>query len=167
MATYGRIDLQQALINASKSMIRVKDPIILLRLITRFIDRQIGATHVAVLLFDKKRNSYVLIDSKGEAGQQIPVGFIRVKMDNPIIAYFQDGNNVGSGKFHRKEALVYHELEHIRNFEIHVSRREEGAIAFTAIKEQMDMLRAAICIPSSLIAVKAMAPSAPPHHTLY
>ena len=47
-------------------MIRVKDPVTLLKIITRFIDRQIGVTHVAVLLYDKRRDSYVLIDSKGE-----------------------------------------------------------------------------------------------------
>lgn len=148
-AAYGRMDLHQALISASKSMIRVKDPIQLLRLITRFIDRQIGATHVAVLLQDKGRDSYVLIDSKGEAGQRIPIGYIRVKNQSPLINYFLAGEDgFRSHKFHRKDALVYSELEHIRNFEIHVNRREKHAITFTEIKKQMEMLRASICVPS-------------------
>ncbi len=148
MAAYSRMDLHQALISASKSMIRVKDPITLLRLITRFIDRQIGATHVAVLLYDRDRESYVLIDSKGEAGQRIPIGYIRVKSQSPLIAYFRAGDGFREHKFHRTEALVYSELEHIRNFEIHVNRRERHAIAFTEIKQQMEMFRAAICVPS-------------------
>ncbi|MBF0253696.1 MAG: HD domain-containing protein [Candidatus Omnitrophica bacterium] len=148
MAAYGRLDLHQALINASKSMIRVKDPIILLRLITRFIDRQIGATHVAVLLYDKTKDSYVLIDSKGEAGQKIPIGYVRVKTDSPIIKYFRNGSGHRGSKFHRKEALVYQELDHIQNFEIHVHKREGMAVAFSRMKGQMEMLRSAICVPS-------------------
>ena len=67
-AAYTPIDYQEALHSASKGMIRVKDPITLLKIITRFIDRKMGVTHVAVLLFDKKHSSYVLIDSKGEGG---------------------------------------------------------------------------------------------------
>lgn len=148
-AAYGRMDLHQALISASKSMIRVKDPITLLRLITRFIDRQIGATHVAVLLFDREKDSYVLIDSKGEAGQRIPIGYVRVKSASPLISYFKAADEgFRDHKFHRKEALVRDELEHIRNFEIHVNRRERHAIAFTEIKRQMETLRSSICVPS-------------------
>ena len=49
------------MLNASKGMIRVKDPVTLLKIITRFIDRQIGVTHVAVLLHDKKRVRQLLV----------------------------------------------------------------------------------------------------------
>ena len=126
-------------------MIRVKDPITLLKIITRFIDRQIGVTHVAVLLYDKKKNAYVLIDSKGDGGAKIPVGYVKVSQDNPIISFFQNSNN---GAFARKEALVYKELEHVRNFEILVNKREGRAIHYDDIKKHMTYLRAAICIPS-------------------
>ncbi len=146
---YTRTDLTSAMIVASKSMIRVKDPIVLMRLITRFIDRQIGATHVAVLLHEKPKHSYVLIDSKGEAGQKIPIGYIRVKDDSAMISYFNSGLNVGKrNKFHRKEAIVLSELEHIKNFEILVNRKESMAIAVDSIKKQMNMFRAAVCVPA-------------------
>lgn len=147
LVTYGRIDLQQALISAAKSMIRVRDPITLLKLITRFIDRQIGATHVAILVFDRESDSYVFIDSKGIAGLKIPIGYIRVKKDSPIISYFGGAHDL-RGKFHREEVLVYDELDHIQNFEIYVNRKETQAIAVTEIKKQMERLGAAICIPS-------------------
>ena len=126
-------------------MIRVKDPVTLLKIITRFIDRQIGVTHVAVLLYDKKRNSYVLIDSKGEGGAKIPVGYVRVSHENPLVSFFNSPNN---GAFARKEALVFSELDHVRNFEILVNKREGRAIHYEDIKKHMTYLRASICIPS-------------------
>ena len=142
---YSHLDYQQALLNASKGMIRVKDPITLLKIITRYIDRQIGVTHVAVLLYDKKRDSYVLIDSKGEGGVKIPVGYVRLPNDNPLISYFMAPDN---GAFARKEALVFSELEHLKNFEILVNKKEGRAIHYDDIKKHMTYLRAMICVPS-------------------
>lgn len=126
-------------------MIRVKDPITLLKIITRFIDRQIGVTHVAVLLYDKKRDAYVLIDSKGGGGAKIPIGYVRVGQANPLVSFFLSPNN---GAFARKEALVYSELDHVRNFEILVNKKEGRAIHYEDIKKHMTYLRASICVPS-------------------
>ena len=131
--------------NASKGMIRVKDPVTLLKIITRFIDRQMGVTHVAIMLFDKVRNAYVLIDSKGEGGVKLPVGYIKIPLDNPIVKFFQASNN---GAFARKEALVYCELDHVQNFEILVNKKESRAIHYEDIQKHMTYLRAAICVPS-------------------
>lgn len=142
---YTRVDYQEALLNASKGMIRVKDPVTLLRMITRFIDRQIGVTHVAVLLYDRKKDSYVLIDSKGEGDAKIPVGYVRVLKNNPLIDFFLCENN---GSFARKEALVVSEIDHLQNFEVLVNRKEARAIHYEEIKKHMGYLRAAICVPS-------------------
>ena len=142
---YSRLDYQEALMNASKGMIRVKDPITLLRIITRFIDRQMGVTHVAIMLYDRKRDAYVMIDSKGEGGVKIPVGYIKIPTDNPIVRFFQTPNN---GAFARKEALVYSEIDHIQNFEILVNKKESRAIHYEDIQKQMNYLRAAVCVPS-------------------
>ncbi len=142
---YSRVDYQEALLNASKGMIRVKDPITLLRMITRFIDRQIGVTHVAVLLYDRKRNSYVLIDSKGEGGTKIPVGYVRVLKNNPLVSFFHSRDN---GAFARKEALIFNELDHLQNFEMLVNKKEDRATHYDDIRKHMTFLRAAICVPS-------------------
>ncbi len=142
---YSRVDYQEALLNASKGMIRVKDPITLLRMITRFIDRQIGVTHVAVLLYEKKRDSYVLIDSKGEGGAKIPVGYVRILKNNPLVSFFLSPNN---GAFARREALIYSELGHLQNFETLVNKKEGRAIHYDEIKKHMDFLRASVCVPS-------------------
>ncbi len=126
-------------------MIRVKDPVTLLRIITRFIDRQIGATHVAILLYQRHRDAYVLIDSKGDGGIKIPVGYVRIPRDSALVQFFVCANN---GHFARKEALIYSELEHLQNFEIFVNKKEDRAIHYGDIKSQMEYLRASICIPS-------------------
>jgi HD-GYP domain-containing protein (c-di-GMP phosphodiesterase class II) len=126
-------------------MIRVKDPVTLLKMITRLIDRQIGVTHVAVLLHDKTRNSFVLIDSKGEGGAKIPVGYVRITHDNPIVKFFHSPNN---GAMARKEALVFSEIDHLRNFEIFVNRKEARAIQYEEVKKHMTYLRASVCVPS-------------------
>ena len=131
--------------NASKGMIRVKDPVTLLKIITRFIDRQMGVTHVAIMLFDRTREAYVLIDSKGEGGVKIPIGYVKMPSDNPIVKFFQASNN---GTFARKEALVYSELDHLQNFEILVNKKEARAIHYEDIQKHMDYLRAAVCVPS-------------------
>src|SRR4051812_10698013 len=106
---YNKLDYSEALLNASKGMIRVKDPITLLKIITRFIDRQIGVTHVAAMLHDPIRDAYVMIDSKGDGGVKIPVGYVRIPKDNPLISFFMNAANNGNGTFARKEALVYDE----------------------------------------------------------
>ena len=142
---YTRLDYQEALMNASKGMIRVKDPVTLLKIITRFIDRQMGVTHVAIMLYDKARGAYVLIDSKGEGGVKLPVGYIKVPADNAIVKFFQASNN---GAFAREEALVYSELDHLQNFEILVNKKESRAIHYEDIRKQMTYLRAAVCVPS-------------------
>ena len=126
-------------------MIRVKDPLTLLKIITRFIDRQIGVTHVAVLLYDKKRGAYVLIDSKGDGGLKIPVGYVQVTKTNAIISFFMSTDN---GAFARREALVYDEIRHVQNFEILVNKKEGRAIHYEDIQKEMAYLRAAVCVPS-------------------
>lgn len=142
---YSRLDYQEALLNASKGMIRVKDPVILLKIITRFIDRQMGVTHVAALLFDRQREAYVLIDSKGEGGSKIPVGYVKIPKNNAIVNFFMSADN---GSFARREALVADELEHLQNFEILVNKKENRAIHYEDIRKSMAYLRAEVCVPS-------------------
>lgn len=142
---FTRMDFQEALLSASKGMIRVKDPVTLLKIITRFIDRKMGVSHVGVLLYDRAKSCYVLIDSKGEGGAKIPVGYVRVGHDNALVRYFQANHN---GAFTRKEALVIDELPHLQNFEILVNKKEGMAIHYEDILKQMVYLRAAVCVPS-------------------
>jgi HD-GYP domain-containing protein (c-di-GMP phosphodiesterase class II) len=102
-------------------------------------------THVGVLLYDRGRDAYVLIDSKGEGGVKIPVGYVRVTKNNPLITFFVASNN---STFDRQEALVYSEIKHLQNFEIFVNKKEGRAIHYEDVKKQMDYFRASVCVPS-------------------
>ena len=81
-------DYQEALKNASKSMVRVKNPRRLLKMITRFIDREVGVSHSSVLMYDHTRGRYIFVDSKG--GMKFPVNLIKLDHDNPLIRWFHD-----------------------------------------------------------------------------
>ena len=65
-----RIDYQEALFDASRSMIRFKKPQRLIRMIDKIINENIGVTYSAILIYDNKLKSYVLMDSRGEKGRK-------------------------------------------------------------------------------------------------
>ncbi len=85
-----KTDYQSFLENASRTMIRFKKPEHLIKMIVRTIDEQLKVTHTAVLLYKEDKRSYILIDSKGSEGLKIPVGFIRLSADNPLISVFSE-----------------------------------------------------------------------------
>ena len=79
-------DYQEALKNAAKSMVRVKDPKRLLKMMVRFIDREVGLTHASILAYDGLKERYVFVDSKGTF--RIPVKLIKLDQANPLIRWF-------------------------------------------------------------------------------
>jgi len=68
-------DYFEALKNAAKTMVRVRTPRHLMKMITRFIDREVGLKHTTIIAFDTDYNRYLIIDSKGN--KRIPAGLIR------------------------------------------------------------------------------------------
>jgi putative nucleotidyltransferase with HDIG domain len=140
-----KIDYQTVLVNASRSMIRFKKPERLIKIIVKLIDEQLGVTHTAVLLHREKKGAYILIDSKGMEGVKIPVGYIRLNKENPIINIFNDRRNpitkeTGALSFENvNEALKDNKL----------LKKEKGLKdKLLAVKEEMERLRANICVPS-------------------
>ena len=71
------IDYKKELESASKGMILIHDPKMLIKLIVRMIVRKVQVKHAAMILYDPKRDTYVLTISKGESGIKIPAGFAR------------------------------------------------------------------------------------------
>ena len=51
-------EYQEALKNAAKSMVRVKNPRRSLRMMTRFIDREVGLSHTSILIHESSKNRY-------------------------------------------------------------------------------------------------------------
>ncbi|MGB2600329.1 MAG: HD domain-containing phosphohydrolase [Candidatus Omnitrophota bacterium] len=138
------LDYQYFLENASRSMIRFKKPERLIRMIVRIIDELVKVTHTAMLLHHKERDYFNLIDSKGTEGVKIPIGFIRLTFDNPLIRFFNEGYNF---RISQTGAVEYDELKDL----IHDNRNKEKDAELISIVElalkQMDLLKANVCLP--------------------
>ena len=139
-----KMDYQSFLENASRSMIRFKKPEHLIKMIVRVISEQLKVTHTAMLLYKEEKNAYVLIDSKGEGGIKIPVGYIRLSVDNPLIRIFNEKNNFlfsPTGTLNYGDVIIC-----LKNKEI-LDKEPELYDELLAIKRQMDLLKANVCVP--------------------
>lgn len=85
-----REDYRRSLETAARQMILVHRADTLARLILRTILSNLKVKHAGILIFDKKRDEYVLKVSRGRSGFKIPAGFVKVKKNNPLIRYFTD-----------------------------------------------------------------------------
>ncbi len=79
-------DYQEALKNAAKSMVRVKNPRRLLKMIVRFIVREVGLSHASILMYDQLKSRYIFVDSKGH--HRIPINLVKLDEHNPLIRWF-------------------------------------------------------------------------------
>ena len=83
-----KIDYKKELESASKGMIMIHDPRLLIKLIVRMIVRKLGIVHAAFLLHEPDQESYVLSISRGDKGIKVPAGFTRFDQTSPIIKLF-------------------------------------------------------------------------------
>ena len=139
-----KYDYQVFLEKASRTMIRFKKPEHLIKMIVRTIDEQLRVTHTAVLLYKEARQSYILIDSKGAGGAKIPVGFIRLEVDTPLIRVFSERQ---SFLLSETGILKYDDiLMGLRNREV-LEHQPALYDKMLLIKKQMDLIKANICVP--------------------
>ncbi|MDD5227074.1 MAG: HD domain-containing protein [Candidatus Omnitrophica bacterium] len=83
-----KLDYHEVLRDVARSMVRLKRPDRLLKLITRFIDRQFGLAHASLLILDPKKNRYVFVHSKG--AKRLPMGLVKFDSDHPLVQWFSD-----------------------------------------------------------------------------
>lgn len=83
-----KIDYKKELESASKGMILIHDPHLLIKLIVRSIVQKVHINHAGMILYDPQKDSYVLSISRGDPGARIPEGFIRFDKSHPIIKLF-------------------------------------------------------------------------------
>jgi len=81
-----KVDYQEVLRDVARSMVRLKRPDRLLKLITRFIDRQFGLAHASLLVLDPKKEHYVFVNSKGT--KRLPMGLVKFDSDHPLVQWF-------------------------------------------------------------------------------
>ena len=138
------LDYQVFLENASRLMIRFKKPERLIRMIVNVIDEQLGISHAAVLLHKEQKNSFVLIDSKGESGVRIPVGFIRMTFDNPLIKIFDERKNYFISE---TGVIALETLQALLKNKEALEEQRHIANLIDLVIRQMELLKANICIP--------------------
>ena len=138
------LDYQFFLEAASRTMIRFKKPERLIKMIVRTIDEQVKVSHTAMLLHSADRQAFTLIDSKGAEGMKIPVGYIRLTMDNPLIRLFQERHNY---KISDIGAVEYKGLLDIVQKDEKLENDEEFADLLELSIKQMELLKANICVP--------------------
>jgi len=137
-------DYQSFLEAASRTMIRFKKPEHLIKMIVKTIDDQLKIMHTAVLLYKEDKKSYILIDSKGATGLKIPVGFVRLHADNPLINIFSE-----------KDSFFISETGILNYDDIICGLRNRNILELQpnlydnllAVKKQMDLLKAVLCVP--------------------
>ncbi len=137
-------DYQEALFNASRSMIRFKKPQHLIRMISRLINEKVGVVHLAVLLYDSDRHSYILVDSRGEKGLKIPVGYIRLDPKSPIISLFSERKN----RFISESGAVsFKELKWILESGQLLTKDASFHNRLRLLLREMELLEAELCVP--------------------
>ncbi len=142
--TQPMLDYQVFLEHASKTMIRFRKPEHLIKMIVKTIDEQLKVTHTAVLLYKEDKKAYVLIDSKGEQGTKIPIGFVRLSVDNPLINVFIERDNY---LISEAGTLGYDDIiASLKDREI-LERQPQLYDRLLSIKKQMDLLKAVLCVP--------------------
>lgn len=138
------LDYQYFLENASRTMIRFKQPERLIRMIVTIIDEQVKVTHTAMLLRHENIDSFNLIDSKGTEGVKLPVGFIKMTQSNPLIKLFQERHNF---KISENGSISYSSLLDTLIQE-DLMQKDPGFINLLELSiKQMELLKAALCIP--------------------
>ncbi|MBU0468048.1 MAG: HD-GYP domain-containing protein [Candidatus Omnitrophica bacterium] len=143
-----KIDFKKELETASKGMIMIHDPNLLIKMIIRMIVRKVKIRHAGMILFDPDAGSYVLSISRGETGLKIPSGFTRFTDESPIIKIFNqkeyrsitaDGNAVLLEDINK---LIW------REGVIEGKSNNEFKALLHLVEDQMNMLNAVACVPA-------------------
>ncbi len=154
-----KLNYQEVIEKASRSMIRFKKPSRLIRMIVRIIAEQVRVVHAGVLLYREKNNSYVLIDSVGEEGKKIPIGYVRITQDSALITVFVERKVF---LIDEHGALIAQRVPEVLNDAGLLSKYKGVEEKLKKLEAELKLLRAEICIPAyykkSLLGVLVLGP---------
>lgn len=134
-------DYQEALKNAARTMVRVKNPRRLLKMIVRFIAREVGLTHASIMMYDQTKARYVFVDSQGS--HRIPISLVKLDETNPLIHWFAKTDKTLKIPKHyldQKQLLSW-----LSNPEFVNKTAVKNQLL--KLKEVMDMLKVTVCVP--------------------
>lgn len=135
------IDYKRELESASKSMILIHDPNVLIKMIVRMIVQKVKVHHAAILLYDKEKDSYILTVSRGKTGLKIPAGYARMDRDNLLIKFFKERKDK---EIFNDGVVLYEEVRKLLRKNI----GSESKQLLKGILYQMEIFDSVICIPS-------------------
>jgi HD-GYP domain-containing protein (c-di-GMP phosphodiesterase class II) len=155
-----KIDYKKELEGASKSMIMIHDPRLLIKLIVRMIVHKVHIKHAGMLLYEPKKDTYVLSISRGEMGIKVPEGFARFPKDSPLIRIFVEQEH--KYLIHNRQALLAEDINNLIWRESVIEGGNGTKKLLQEVSEQMPMLNAVACVPAfyqhRLLAVLLLGP---------
>jgi HD-GYP domain-containing protein (c-di-GMP phosphodiesterase class II) len=134
-----KIDFQKTLRDIATTMVRLKRPERLLKLITRLIDREFGLIHTSLLLFDENNKRFIFLDSKGR--QRFPINLIRVDLDHPLVTAFQRERGKSSKSVFKED---YFERSWLKK---HTLGSGDTAAEALKLLKSMDLFKAELVLP--------------------
>ncbi len=146
MPTNTKLNYKKELENASRGMILIHDPNLLIKIIIRLIVRKVHAKHAGALLFSPDKNCYVLTISGGQAGIKIPTGFAKFTVDNPLIQLFT--KDIYRPLFIKKGHLIASDLNKLIWQESVLASETEKREFLHSVIRQMEMFSVLACIPA-------------------
>ncbi|MGA2774968.1 MAG: GAF domain-containing protein, partial [Candidatus Omnitrophota bacterium] len=136
------INYKKELEGASKTMILVHKPDVLIRMIVRMIVQKVKVSHSGILLHDSQRDTYILTVSGGQTGLKIPKGFARMDADNPLIKFFR---NRLDKNIHSEGLIVY---DYAKSLLKRKNLNQKTKQILKGVLYQMEIFGSTACIPS-------------------
>ena len=141
-----KIDYKRELEAASKGMILIHDPKLLIKLIVRSIVSKVHIQHAGMILYDANKDSYVLAISRGQTGSRIPEGFIRFDKKHPLIRLFIEKEY--KYLVANRNALLTDDINKLLWQESVISNGGETKKLLHDVSDQMPKLNAVACVPA-------------------
>src|SRR5437868_2254893 len=135
------MDYEQVLRDVAKMMVRLKKPDRLLRMITRFIDKNFQLDHTSIVVWDAYKSRYHFVHSKGH--RRFPSGLVRIDSDHPLIAWFSKSRRPVKVQ---SDYLLRSDVE--KQIEQHKAARPDTIRALQIVLSAMKTLKAELLIPS-------------------
>ena len=132
----------EAIRDMSHVMVKIKNPSRLLKIITRYLYREMNISSVAIAVFDEKRKRYVFYDSQGS--RRIPKSLVKIDHDNPLITWFsrKDARRVPAHDY-----LTLPRIDELLATEVRENHNERHCLRLTKMKAVMQNIGACACFP--------------------
>lgn len=140
------IDYKKELETASKGMIMIHDPKLLIKLIVRMIVGKMQLKHAAMILYEPDKDVYVLNISRGETGVKVPAGYTRFDKNHCIIKLFTDKEY--RPLISSRNAILIQDLNKLIWQESILGNNLVTQELLHTVGTQMQMFNAVACVPS-------------------